>query len=274
MKRAQTLVVFLFLFAAPLGAQERPSTRPPRTGGKPFYFIQVTDTHFGTPLHRRRNQEVVEAIGNLPFQNDFVIVTGDITHDRIADPAAVRDARETLGLLPQPVYWVPGNHDILAHAPERTAALYREHFGPLAYRKEHKGVVFLFVCTDPVVQDYALAGYDPLTWVEAELARSDNQPVIVVHHIPSVLDLYDNELHRNWPPDARKRWVELLNRYRVNAVLAGHFHRDEHHWLGDVPLYICSPVAAFWGRQGTFRVFHWDGTRLSYRTRYVLPQRK
>ena len=30
----------------------------------------------------------------------------------------------------------------------------------------------------------------------------------------------------------------MVNGHNVKAVIAGHFHRDEHHWIGDVPLYV------------------------------------
>ena len=65
------------------------------------------------------------------------------------------------------------------------------------------------------------------------------------------------------------KWTTLMKQGGVFAVLAGHFHRDEHHMLGGIPVNICAPVVGWGGRQSTFR--HWvvkDGV-LTYRTIYV-----
>jgi hypothetical protein len=52
-------------------------------------------------------------------------------------------------------------------------------------------------------------------------------------------------------------------------VIAGHFHRDELHWVGDVPLFVCAPLAGYWGRQGSYRIYEYKDGRLGYRTQYL-----
>jgi UDP-2,3-diacylglucosamine pyrophosphatase LpxH len=63
--------------------------------------------------------------------------------------------------------------------------------------------------------------------------------------------------------------VKLINSYNVKAVIAGHFHRDELHWLENVPLYVSSPVAGYWGRQATFRIYEYSNGKIGYRTQYI-----
>jgi hypothetical protein len=105
--------------------------------------------------------------------------------------------------------------------------------------------------------------------LEARLKQSDGKPVVIFHHGPSVDDFYKNRMHGGWKQAIREQWIALLNRYEVKAVIAGHFHRDEHHWLGDVPLYVSAPVSGFWGRQATYRVYEYKDGKLGYRTQYL-----
>jgi UDP-2,3-diacylglucosamine pyrophosphatase LpxH len=76
-------------------------------------------------------------------------------------------------------------------------------------------------------------------------------------------------MHRGWRKEVREKWERLLNSANVKAVIAGHFHRDEFHWLGEVPLYVAEPVAGYWGRQCTFRIYEYRGGKVGYRTVYV-----
>jgi len=135
--------------------------------------------------------------------------------------------------------------------------------------KEYKGVTFIFIYTEPLAESIELEGYDPLVELENILQNAKGKPTIVFHHTPSVDDFYKNAMHDSWKPKSRERWEKLLNTYDVKAVLTGHFHRDEHHWLGDTPLYISGPVGGKWGRQATFRIYEYKNGKLGYRTQYI-----
>jgi len=76
-------------------------------------------------------------------------------------------------------------------------------------------------------------------------------------------------MHDGWPDDVQGKWIELINSFNVIAVIAGHFHRDEHHWLGNVPLYVAAPIAEFFGRQVSYRIYEYKNGRVGYRTVYV-----
>lgn len=238
-----------------------------------FCFVQITDTHFGDDDHAERTARAVEMINRLPMKVACVVHTGDVVEDRIADPNTVRAARKTLGRLRAPLHYLPGNHDISRLTPAEHAALYRKQFGPLCSRAEYHGVVFLMVYTEPPAKGFAVPGFDPLAWLEKALKAARGKPVIVFHHRPCVGDFYGNRVHPGWPAEARKRWVDLLNAHNVRAVLAGHFHRDEQYWLGRVPLYVSAPVAGYFGRQGSFRIYEYHNGRLSYRSQYIRMDR-
>jgi hypothetical protein len=235
--------------------------------GEPVFFVQLTDPHLGMGDNVQRTRAVVAAINALPMEVAFVAVTGDMMENNITDSAAVDEAQTLFDELNMPVYFVPGNHDLLKSALAETVAVYTNRFGPLIFSVESGGVDFVFVCTEPLTGRVQIPGFDPLLELDALLT---GRPAVVFHHTPSVDDFYNHQAHDGWgrSPEG-KQWVELLNRHAVKAVIAGHFHRDECHWLGAVPLYICPPVSARFGRQAAFRIYNYQEGRIGYRTQYV-----
>jgi 3',5'-cyclic AMP phosphodiesterase CpdA len=239
------------------------------TESSPLYFVQITDTHWGDKDHIERTRKIVKQINQLPFAIQFVVHTGDITMDRVEDIQTVSEGLEVLKKLKVPVHFVPGNHDILEGKLKTTRQAYEKGFGTLLSVEEYSGVVFILVYTEPLAKSFSVEGYEPLAQLGKALGRSQGKPLIVFHHTPSVESFYKNHMHEGWNDSVRDEWVRLLNSYDVKAVIAGHFHRDEHHWLGEVPLYVCAPVAGYWGRQATFRIYEYRNGRISYRTQYL-----
>ncbi len=234
-----------------------------------FYFVQIADTHLEDEDNLERTRKAVELINNLPMPIRCVVHTGDITTDKIEDQEITISALSVLEELTVPVHYVPGNHDILPERLEPTCEAYVESFGELISQAEYDNVVFIFVYTEPLRKSSKIEGYGPLEQLEERLRNVRGKPVIVFHHAPSVDDFYNNEFHRRWAEEIQQEWVRLLNAYDVEAVIAGHFHRDEHHWLGDVPLFVSSPISGYWGRQGTFRIYEYRNGRIGYRTQYI-----
>lgn len=233
-------------------------------------FVQITDTHFGKFDHNERTKKAVDMINSLPVDISCVVLTGDIMSDNyMTNGAEIDKGLEILGRLKAPLHILPGNHDIKRRTHDAHAKIYRERFGEFLAEKEYNGVVFLFVYTEPLAHAFDAEEFQPLEELEAALKRAGNKPVLVFHHTPSVTDFYNNGTHRGWHKDIRDQWVELLNHYKVKAVIAGHFHRDEHHWLGEVPLYVSSSIAGFWGRQATYRIYEYRDGKISYRTQYI-----
>ena len=234
-----------------------------------FYFVQISDTHFGGGAHFGITEKVVAGINELPIKIECVIHTGDIMADNIEDNALVQRGRQILQQLTTPLHFLPGNHDIDPRNIESTLEVYRKSFGGLLSQAEYHGVVFIFIYTEPLHRKVIVEGYDPLRQLEERLKKSSGKPVIIFHHSPSVENFYNNKFHRGWEKEIRAKWVRLVNAYNVKAVIAGHFHRDEHHWIGDVPLYISSSIAGYWGRQATFRIYEYRNGKIGYRTQYI-----
>ena len=234
-----------------------------------FYFVQMTDTHLGDRDHLTRTQKAVECINALPMKIKCVVHTGDITMNKIEDKKVVDSGLSILEKISVPIHYVPGNHDILPRKLKSTRKAYMEKFGGMISQAEYDNVLFIFIYTEPLRKSFTIEGYQPLKQLEEYLKRSQGKPVIIFHHAPSVDDFYNNKLHKSWKADIRKKWVKLINAYNVKGVIAGHFHRDEFHWLGDVPLYVSSSIAGYWGRQATFRIYEYNNGKIGYRTQYI-----
>jgi len=243
--------------------------------GQHFYFVQITDTHFETGDNIARSHKAIELINTLPMDIKCVVHTGDITTaDKLEEQenrAYIDTALAIMGNINVPVHYVAGNHDIFPEKLETTTRIFKENFGELISQVEYENVVFIFVFTEPLRKSFTVDGYDPLVELEGYLkkAKADGKPVIVFHHAPSVKDFYNNEYHSSWDKAVFEKWIKLLNDYEVKGVITGHYHRDEFHWLENVPLYVSPPISGWWGRQAAFRIYEFRDGKIGYRTQYL-----
>jgi alkaline phosphatase D len=259
------LVLLTVLAPAAGGAA---SSGPP-SGAVHFYFVQITDTHFGDRDHLERTRRLVDQINRLPYEIACVVHTGDVFADSITDETIVAQGLAVLGRLKAPVHILPGNHDVLPGRLTQTFSAFARRIGPPIQKAEYHGVVFLCAYTEPAALGFTAPGYDPLQALEAALASAAGRPVIVFHHRPAVEDFYENVSHTGWGDAARRRLESLLLAHNIKAVVTGHFHRDELHWLEGIPVFSAPPVAGYWGRQASFRLYEYRDGRLGYRTIYL-----
>ena len=257
--RLIALLLTAFLTIAVCGAQE------------PFRFVQITDTHRGMSLHADRLTQAIDQINALPFPIAFVVHTGDFSSDNLRNAGVAAAISNDLARLNVPVLKVAGNHDIIPKHLKATVAAYTNHLGPLCFLYETNGVRFLGIFTEPLRKEYAIEGYDPLGWLGEQLEANPTMPTIVVHHAPDTEDFYNGKIVNDWPEDTQTAWRDTLKRGKVEAIIAGHFHRDELHFNEDdgIPTYVAAGMASFWGRQGTFRIYTYHKGRLSYQTVYI-----
>jgi len=253
------LVVVLCLLAAlasPVAAQH-------------FYFAQVTDIHFGTDENAARATKVVDSINKLVMKPECVVITGDMMSDNILDGRTLTAGLDILKQLKPPVHYLAGNHDVVEGDKfAATREAFTKYFGPLASKAEYDGVVFLMIYTEPLKHTFQVQGFDPLKWLEQALKEAGDKPVIIFTHRPDVDDFWGNVIHPGWPNKTREKWEGLIKAHNVKAVITGHYHRDELHWIGNVPQFVCSSVASYFGRQASYRVYEYDEGKISYWTVY------
>ena len=181
----------------------------------------------------------------------FVVVCGDIVN-QWDDDAQSEEALRIGALLDDDInlHWVAGNHDVGADEGHTTPtdeslARYRSKFGPDNYAFQHGDANFI-VINSAVLQcpDETPAELERLmVFLEAELraARTRNSDhIILFTHHPLFLEDPDEdkpgEAHLTIPIERRRPVLELLGEYRVDAVFAGHWHRNNYASGGDIEM--------------------------------------
>ncbi len=236
-----------------------------------FYFIQITDTHWGEGDNIDRTRKVVESINKLPFDIQFVIHTGDmVTSSALGDSSVVDSGMTLMEKLKWPVHYVAGNHDIPAEKFTRISGEYTRRFGDLGSIKKVKDVstVTLYDYTATDAKGKVL--YDPVKQLKYLMQRkAERTPVILFKHVPIAQDFYNNSFHKSFSDSDRSRFQTVCEENGVIAIITGHFHRNELHWLGDIPQYVAPPVSGSWGRQSSYRIYHYKDGKLSFSTVYL-----
>ncbi|HEY6864581.1 MAG TPA: metallophosphoesterase [Burkholderiales bacterium] len=200
-----------------------------------FYFVQLSDTHWGfsgpavNPDAGGTLHKAVAAVNALPFQPDFIVFTGDLTH-KTDDPKESRrrlaEFRKIVGGLKNPnVRFLAGEHDAALDNGEA----WKEQFGPSYYSFDHKGVHF--VALDNVSDPAARIGEKQLAWLKEDLAKHPSDaPLVVLAHRP-LFDLYPQW---DWATRDGAQAMEILMPHRNVTVFYGHIHQENHHTTGHI----------------------------------------
>jgi hypothetical protein len=199
---------------------------------RPFSFVQLSDTHVGfegppNPTGTKAFERAVERVNRLAAPPDFVLFTGDLTHDSEApgEPARRMERFKAIasGLKVEARHLVPGEHD----AGLDGGTLFREVFGETHYAFDHKGVHF--VALDNVSRARPEVGPEQLDWLRKDLARFDHAtPIVVFTHRP----LFDLKPEWEWFTSDGDAVMAALAPFENVTVLYGHIHREDVHAEG------------------------------------------
>jgi 3',5'-cyclic AMP phosphodiesterase CpdA len=201
---------------------------------KDFYFVQLSDTHWGyqgpaNPDAAVTLRKAVATVNALPTQPEFIVFTGDLTHTT-DDPAERRrrlaEFKSIVADLKVPtVRFMAGEHD----ASLDRGAAYKEFFGDTFYTFDHKGVHFIVV--DNVSDAGAKIGDEQLAWLRTDLARLDKKaPIVVLTHRP----LFDLAPKWDWATRDGAQAIEMLMPYENVTVFYGHIHQEHHQMTGHI----------------------------------------
>ena len=219
------------VFASGLG----PWGRALAAAGQDFYFVQMSDTHWGfqgpaaNPEAANTLKRAVAAVNALEQQPDFIVFTGDLTHTTDDDKERERRMMEfksiTGGLKVKDVRFIPGEHD----AGLDNGAVYRSQFGNPNFVFSHKGVTFITI--DNVSDAGGAIGDNQLQWLQAELAKLDKSaPIVILTHRP-LFDLYPQW---DWATKDGAKAMSLLMPYKNVTVFYGHIHQAHHEMTGHI----------------------------------------
>ncbi len=216
------------------GATASGSGAAPPLQSDDFFFLQLSDTHWGfkgppNPHADVTLEQAVAAINAADVQPDFIVFTGDLTHttddpvERRDRMAKVRDIVSKLRVTD--LRFLPGEHDA---APDHGDA-FRQAFGDMHYSFDHKGVHF--VALDNVSAGGAGIGGEQMRWLAADLSRVPTTvPVIVFAHRP-LFDLYPDW---DWMTKDGAQALEVLGQRDNVTVFYGHIHQELHRVTGKI----------------------------------------
>ncbi len=202
-----------------------------------FTFAQFSDPHVGfqgppDPLGTKAFENAVELLNRMPQRPDFVLFTGDLTHD--AESRDVHAQRMQLfksisgRINTAAIHTVPGENDAALDG----GVLYREHFGETHYSFDHKGVHF--VALDNVSRGHPEVGTEQIAWMKADLARfPKTAPIVVFTHRP----LFDLKPEWEWFTADGDDVMNALAPYENVTVLYGHIHRENVSQQGNAKHY-------------------------------------
>ena len=261
----------------------------------PFSFVQMSDMHIGKSKADETFRRAVDSVEALRPRPAFLLITGDLSEKR---PKHYERFLKIVSRTTLPLRLMPGNHDVGNRISRRSFRLverYRDLIGEdrYAFTVGPRGAHAQFIVLNSLyMRPWGTAGKRrraalaetvdaQWTWLEEQLAASAESPhpastVFVCLHHPLFSNRVDQRVasYLTVTMKAKRRMLALCDRYRVQAVLAGHSHRNRVHTYRGTTLLTTPSV--FWNspelRGGKvplgYRVCHVrsDGFEYRYRT--------
>ncbi|OGV46804.1 MAG: hypothetical protein A2017_14470 [Lentisphaerae bacterium GWF2_44_16] len=133
-----------------------------------------------------------------------------------------------------PFYAVPGNHDITKSGTTNTRS-YKRAFGQMNYYFSYGDTLFVILNTAD-----SRFGKKRQIWLENTLSllRKSFKNCIVLMHVPPV-DPRPNENYAMYSDADELK--NILSKYNINCIIAGHIHEYNEGVFAKIPLYIVPP---------------------------------
>ncbi len=210
-------------------------------------FLQISDSHVGfskpaNPDALGTLREAIAQVKAMPVKPSFLLHTGDITH--LSKDAEFDDASKVIGEAGLPVFYVPGEHDVI---DEGTGKAYLERYGKGAkgsgwYSFDHSGVHFIALVNVMNLKagGFGNLGPDQLAWLADDVqGLSASTPIVVFAHVP----LWTVYPQWGWGTDDGAEALGLLRRFGSVTVLNGHIHQIMQKVEGKVAFHTARSTA-------------------------------
>jgi Icc protein len=228
------------LKGSPLGAPQMAH------GADVLRFVQISDSHIGfdKPANIDVTATLREAIAKIKADPDppaFVLHTGDLTH--LSKPAEFDTLQQVLSELSLPIFYVPGEHDVLGD----DGSSYLQRFGKGTqgagwHSFDRSGVHFIGLVNVASLKAGGLGtlGNEQLEWLENDVKRlKSSTPIVVFAHIP----LWSVYPEWGWGTDDSERALAYLKRFGSVSVLNGHIHQVMQKVEGHVTFHTAMSTA-------------------------------
>ena len=192
-----------------------------------FSFVQISDSHIGfnkpaNPDVTATMQAAIDKINGLPRQPDFIIHTGDLTHQ--SRPKEFDDMNGVLqSSRVKDVFFVPGEHDTSVD----DGKLYLEQYGKDTkgsgwYSFDHKGVHLVGLVNVVKLEGMGQLGAEQLDWLQKDLKSvSSSTPIVLFAHIP----LWTVYPEWGWGTKDSAEALSYTKNFGSVTVLNGHIHQ-------------------------------------------------
>jgi plastocyanin len=215
-------------------------------GGSGLRFVQISDSHIG--FDKPANTDVtgtlraaVAKIKAAPEQPSFVLHTGDLTH--LSKPSEFDTLQQVMTELALPVFYVPGEHDVL----EDDGKSYLQRYGKGTqgagwHSFDQAGVHFIGLVNVVNLKAGGLGslGNEQLEWLEKDVkGLKSSTPIVVFAHIP----LWSVYPEWGWGTDDSERGLSYLKRFGSVSVLNGHIHQVMQKVEGHVSFHTAMSTA-------------------------------
>jgi Icc protein len=210
-----------------------------------FTFVQISDSHIGfnkpaNPDVTGTMQAAIDKINALPKQPEFLIHTGDLTHQ--SKPGEFDGMDQVLkSVRAKDVFYVPGEHDTSVDDGQA----YLERYGKSTkgkgwYSFDHKGVHFVGLVNVMMLEGMGKLGTDQIQWLADDLkGRSASTPVVLFAHIP----LWSVYPEWGWGTQDSAQALSYLKRFGSVTVLNGHIHQVMQKVEGNVTFHTAMSTA-------------------------------
>lgn len=248
--------------------------------GRANYFIQMADTQLGMSEYSLPFLLIGATWNDDQFETDarlfeaairhanelkpaFVIICGDLVN-RVGHAGQIAEFQRVAATLDPaiPFHVVAGNHDVGNEPTEETLRAYRKTFGPDRYSFREGGIHGIVLNSQLIDAPIHVPheAEKQLSWAGDELDRaraSGAEHIIVFLHQPFFLETPDeDDQYYNIERGARAIYLELFKQAGVEAVLAGHYHRNASGVDGDLRMITTGPVGKPLGDDPSgFRIF-------------------
>jgi Icc protein len=209
-------------------------------------FAQISDSHIGFNKEANKDvtatlREAVAKIKSASPQPSFVLHTGDLTH--LSKPEEFDTLQQVLSDLSLPVFYVPGEHDVLNDDGKNYLARFGKNTnGAGWYSFDQGGVHFIGLVNVVNMKAGGLGtlGDEQLEWLERDVkGLSSSAPIVVFAHIP----LWSVYPEWGWGTDDSARALSYLKRFGSVSVLNGHIHQVMQKVEGNVTFHTAMSTA-------------------------------
>jgi plastocyanin len=231
------------LHGSPLGRVQRGATAQVAGG---LRFVQISDSHIGfdKPANTDVTATLRAAIARIkaePERPSFILHTGDLTH--LSKPAEFDTLQQVLAELSLPIFYVPGEHDVL----EDDGKSYLQRFGHGTQGAgwqsfDQNGVHFIGLVNVVNLKAGGLGtlGNEQLEWLEKDVKHlKSSTPIVVFAHIP----LWSVYPEWGWGTEDSARALSYLKRFGSVSVLNGHIHQVMQKVEGHVTFHTAMSTA-------------------------------